>query len=83
MIVGPSFVWVHFPKTAGHTVDLALRAAAKRARGFSFDRRGDYHPGWHDIISERAERDPSFDPAGKVVISGFRRRDGWKAIPLG
>jgi hypothetical protein len=77
VIVGPSFVWLHFPKTAGHTVDLAIRVAAKHTRGFMFDRRGDYHPGWHDILSERAERDPGFDPADKVVVSGFRRLPHW------
>lgn len=77
MIVGPSYVWLHFPKTAGHTVDLALRAAAKRSRDVIFDRRGDYHPGWHDVLSERAERDPTFDAAGKRVISGFRRLPYW------
>lgn len=77
MIVGPSFVWLHFPKTAGHTVDLALRAGVRRTRGYAFDRRGDYHPGWHDVLSERAERDPAFDPSGKVVVSAFRRLPYW------
>lgn len=77
MIIGPSFIWLHFPKTAGHTVDLALRTAARRTRGFAFDRRGDYHPGWHDVLAERAERDCGFDPGGKVVISAFRRLPYW------
>jgi hypothetical protein len=77
LITGPTFVWLHFPKTAGHTVDLALRVAARRMRGFVFDRRGDYHPGWHDVVAERSERDPRFDPTGKVVVSAFRRLPYW------
>lgn len=32
MVVGNEFVWMRFPKTAGHTVELALRAATRGRR---------------------------------------------------
>lgn len=77
MVVGNGFVWLHFPKTAGHTVEQALRVAARGRRDIVFDRRGVDDDRWHDSLHERRLRDRSFDPDGKVVIAGFRRLPWW------
>jgi hypothetical protein len=77
MVVGDEFVWMHFPKTAGHTVELALRAAARGRRDIVFDQRGVHDDCWHDSLHQRRLRDRSFDPSGKVVIAGFRRLPWW------
>jgi hypothetical protein len=76
MIVGRSFVWLHFPKTGGHSVAAAIRAAAAGREDIVFDRQG-RDAGWHDTPGERARRDRSFDPAGRTVISGIRRLPWW------
>jgi hypothetical protein len=68
---------MHFPKTAGHTVELALRAATRGRRDIVFDRRGVHDDRWHDCLEERQLRDRSFDPSGKVVIAGLRRLPWW------
>jgi hypothetical protein len=77
MVVGDEFVWMHFPKTAGHTVELALRAATRGRRDIVFDQRGVHDDRWHDSLHERRLRDRSFDPTGKLVIAGFRRLPWW------
>jgi hypothetical protein len=77
VVVGDEFIWMHFPKTAGHTVELALRAAARGRRDIVFDQRGRHDDRWHDSLHERRLRDRSFDPSGKVVIAGFRRLPWW------
>jgi hypothetical protein len=77
MIVGRSFVWLHFPKTGGHTVAAAIRAAAVGREDVVFDREDADVEGWHDTLPQRVQRDRSFDPAGRTVISGFRRLPWW------
>jgi len=77
MIVGRSFVWLHFPKTGGHTVAAAIEAAAGGRRGLRFDDERADADGWHDSLAQRMRRDASFDPAGKLVISGVRRLPWW------
>lgn len=77
MIVGRSFVWMHFPKTGGHTVAAAIRDAAKGREDVVFDRRGVDDARWHQSIGERAHDDRDFDPEGKLVISGIRRLPWW------
>jgi hypothetical protein len=75
MVIGPDFVWLHFPKCGGHTVETALRAAARWRGDFAFDP-VDY-VGWHDSIPRRLQRDPQFDPSSKAVICGIRRLPFW------
>lgn len=77
MIVGREFVWTHFPKTGGHAVEAAIRAAARGREDIVFDRRGADEHRWHDSVTERAEKERSFDPAGRIVLSGFRRLPWW------
>jgi hypothetical protein len=77
VIVGRSFVWMHFPKTGGHTVAAAIRDAARGREALVFDRPGADDHRWHDSVSDRARAERSFDPAGKLVISGVRRLPWW------
>jgi hypothetical protein len=77
VIVGRSFVWVHFPKTGGHAVADAIRMAAIGDDEVTFDAAGADDHRWHDSIGERMAGERSFDPAGKVVISGIRRLPWW------
>lgn len=77
MVVGQSFVWLHFPKTAGHAVERALRIASRGRRDIVFDRRRIDDPMWHDSPAQRRARDPSFSADGKVVVSGIRRLPHW------
>ena len=75
VIIGQSFVWMHFPKTGGHTVASAIREAARSRGERLLDTRDPDH--WHDSVEERLREDRSFDPSDKVVISGFRRLPWW------
>lgn len=77
MIVGETFIWTHFPKTAGHAVDRALRRAARGKRDVCFDRRRAHDAFWHESPRQRRARDPSFSIEGKTVIAGIRRLPHW------
>jgi len=73
MVVGQDFVWMHFPKCAGHTIDRALQVLRGR-RNIAFDVA---ETGWHDSVRDRVQRRPGFEAAGKTVICGFRRLPHW------
>ncbi len=75
MVVGKRFLWIHFPKCAGHTVNDALKIALRGDADVSFDAQG--HEGWHDTPAGRRLRAPDADLDGRVVISGFRRLPFW------
>jgi hypothetical protein len=75
VIVGRQFVWLHFPKTGGHTVAAAIRAAVANDAGVAFDAPDDAR--WHDCVADRQRSDPTFEVGGRVVVSGFRRLPWW------
>jgi hypothetical protein len=77
VIVGRRFVWMHFPKTGGHTVAAAIQDAARGQADVVFDEPGVDDRRWHQSVGERLAEDRSFDPAGKVLISGVRRLPWW------
>ena len=66
---------MHFPKTGGHTVAAAIRAASAGREDVIFDGADDLRT--HDSVADRLETERSFDPKGKVVISGVRRLPWW------
>ena len=75
MIVGKDFIWLHFPKCAGTSLEKALRKLAPDA---VFDPVGPSNGAiWHDTIPQRMARDKSFNPDGRRIISGFRRLPHW------
>ncbi len=77
MIVGQDFVWLHFMKTGGHAVELALRAALRGRRDIKFDQRQPATLGWHHSTAQRERDDPQFSAADKTIICGFRRLPMW------
>jgi hypothetical protein len=77
VIVGRSFVWVHFPKTGGHAVASAIRAAGRGRADLVFDEAGADDHRWHDSVTDRLATERSFDPAGREAICGIRRLPWW------
>lgn len=78
MIVGPDFIWLHFPKCAGTSIEQALHAIYGGRPGFKFDPVGEGKPEiWHDTIQDRENRDPSFSRGNRRVIVCIRRLPDW------
>ena len=77
MIVGRSFVWMHFPKTGGHAIAAAIRDAGRGHDDIVFDGPGADDHRWHHSVEERQATERSFDPRGKRIISGIRRLPWW------
>jgi hypothetical protein len=77
MIVASDFIWLHFPKCAGHAVERALRQALRGRRDVTFDRRWPHHPGWHESVTDREWHEQGFARHGRTVICGFRRLPHW------
>jgi hypothetical protein len=78
MIIGPDFVWIHFPKCGGVSVQSALKKALKDRADVKFDDITDYQRIiWHQNVPQRAAYDPSFDPSGKRIICCIRRLPYW------
>lgn len=75
MIVSSNFVWLHFPKSGGHSVDQALRMALPGQRAAAFDAKT--NPGWHDSLQARRARRPDLEVSNQVVICGIRRLPHW------
>ncbi len=77
MIIGPDFVWLHFPKCGGTSLEHALRGLLA-GRECQFD---EINPGsgviWHHSVKQRMEADPTFNPTGKRIISCIRRLPAW------
>lgn len=76
MIVSDTFIWVHFPKCAGHTVDQAIRSVTHGRSDIRFDQRTEM-ASWHHSPEDRRKSDPSLTFADRRIISGFRRLPYW------
>jgi hypothetical protein len=74
MIVGKDFVWLHFPKCAGTSMEKALHVLMP---GATFDPIDPNNVIWHDSITRRKERDPRFEVGNRRIISAFRRLPHW------
>lgn len=80
MIYSDRFVWLHFPKCAGNTVETIFRDYLSGAEGITQDTigiEGNPEAIWHDSIAQREERDPGFSLGDRVVICSFRRLLPW------
>ncbi|HEY3695422.1 hypothetical protein [Phenylobacterium sp.] len=75
MIVGGKFVWLHFPKCAGHAVEQALKSVLRRDRAAAFD--APDREGWHDSPRDRRRREADPQLSDRTVICGFRRLPFW------
>lgn len=77
MIIGPNFVWLHFPKCAGSAVEAALRRIFAGRDDVHFDDIDLNNVIWHQNLAQRRQCDPSFNPSGKLIIACFRRLPEW------
>lgn len=77
MIIGPDFVWLHLPKCGGSATEAALRRLLSDRESIAFDEIGNFPMVWHDSIHMRRQRNPSFDPEARIIISGIRRLPHW------
>ena len=75
MIVGKRFVWLHFPKCAGHAVEQAIRGVLGKDQHAAFD--SPESAGWHDSLDDRGRRGEAPAVASREVICGFRRLPHW------
>ncbi|GAB1364555.1 hypothetical protein MASR1M32_37910 [Rhodobacter sp.] len=77
MIIGPDFIWLHFPKCGGTSVEAALRKVYGRDERVAFDPIDLTNVIWHQSIAERGKQDPSFNPEGKRLVCCIRRLPHW------
>ncbi len=80
MIYSDKFVWLHFPKCAGTTVETLFRDYLSDQEEIIqdlIDIRQDPEGTWHDSIARREIRDPTFSLGDRIVICSFRRLIPW------
>ena len=77
MIFSERFIWLHFPKCAGHETERALKGVVACPNAVNFDPIDPAHVIWHDSVAERRQRDPAFDWAGRDIICNIRRLPLW------
>lgn len=77
MIIGPDFLWLHFPKCGGVAAESALKTLLAGRPGIQFDEIDNISGVWHDTTEQRQARDPSFSPDGKRIVCGTRRLPSW------
>lgn len=80
MIYSEKFVWLHFPKCAGTKIEVLFKkyySSDKRIIQDPFDPQIDPLATWHDSISDRETRDPTFILGDRVVICSFRKLPSW------
>lgn len=77
MIVGPGFIWLHFPKCAGTETEAILRRLFGQDPALAFDAVAPGRINWHHAIPERQRAVPGFAVAGRAVICNIRRLPAW------
>ncbi len=77
MIFGSDWVWLHFPKCAGNTVQHLLKINCIEDETIRFDPIDPANVIWHENIPTRLARDPACDVGGKKVIANIRRLPEW------
>lgn len=75
MIIGPEFVWLHFPKCAGTLMERVLRRSFGDDPTLRFDPLDPANVIWHQNVDQREAT--GVDLGGKAIISGFRRLPAW------
>ena len=72
MIIGESFIWLHFPKAAGTTTEAVLLQNFGNDPSLVFDETGRGVPIWHETIRER-ERRTGDSLEGRDLVANIRR----------
>jgi hypothetical protein len=76
MVIGRSFIWLHYPKCAGTFTEYLLRKYFENDENIVFDEIDPLKVIWHQNVSER-ERMLGIDLTGKDIICNFRRLPYW------
>jgi hypothetical protein len=76
MIIGPDFVWLHFPKCAGTFTENIIRRLDANSGKIAFDPIDPAEIIWHQNVVER-ENITGEKLRDKVIISNFRRLPFW------
>ena len=81
MIYNDEFVWIHFPKCAGSKIEILFKKYLsknnKNLHQDPFSILNDPSISWHDSISKREKKDPTFSLNGRTAIYSFRRLPSW------
>jgi len=76
MIIGPDFVWLHFPKCAGTFTEKLIRTLDADSGKIAFDTIDPSKIIWHQGVTER-ENITGENLQEKKIISNFRRLPTW------
>ena len=76
MIIGPDFIWLHFPKCAGTFTENLLREIIPDDNGVQFDPIDPENVIWHHNVKEREKYLGYIIPA-RLIICNFRRLPDW------
>jgi len=77
MIVGPDWIWLHFPKCAGSYAQVLLKQNFGEDNSVEFDKLDINNIIWHESITQRQARVPGFSTEGKRIVVIFRRLPDW------
>lgn len=77
MIVGPHWIWLHFPKCGGSSAEALLKKNFDGDSSVTFDTIDPANVIWHENIPMRRSRLPDFSAEGKRIVVVFRRLPDW------
>src|SRR5436190_17091988 len=80
MIYHQKFVWLHFPKCAGSKIEQLFGTYFSNEKSLVQDvikPESDFTVSWHDAVSDREARDPTFKLGERFVICSFRKLPYW------
>ena len=77
MIYGNNFIWLHFPKCAGVTIEKLISKHFSQRQDIVFDDQDPSNVIWHHNLKQRLAYDSTFIVDGKDVICCFRRLPYW------
>lgn len=80
MIYNHKFVWLHFPKCAGSKIEQLFKTYLSNQEGIFQDviePETDFTVSWHDSVSDREARDPTFNLGDRVIVCSVRKLAPW------
>ena len=77
MIVGPDWIWLHFPKCGGTSAERLLKENFLEDPAVDFDPLDPADVIWHENVLQRQKRVPDFSAESKRIVAGFRRLPDW------
>ncbi len=80
MIYNENFVWLHFPKCAGNTIENLFRMYFGNDSTIfqdAIDQNSGTIPKWHDSIAKREAEDKTFSLGDRIVVCSFRQLPSW------